>query len=231
MATHDYQIANGSGIGVRSDVNNALAAIVTQNSGPSAPSPTYPYMSWVDTTSGHLKQRNAANTAWIDHGLLSESILRTGVIASGGTGGLLRNDGDASGLSGVSDDVQAAIDGLAGDFTIIYPNGGTEGSPASVSNGNRYVEDNPFAGHRVICTVELLLGGVWADPGWLYIGTSSAGQGTVAGQVGDDIVVQTGTGGVGGLSTSYGGLHGYTGGTASSAPCRVLVWKMTGSTA
>ena len=32
MATHDYVIANGTGAAVRSDLNNALAAIVSQNS-------------------------------------------------------------------------------------------------------------------------------------------------------------------------------------------------------
>ena len=33
MATHDYVIANGTGAAVRSDLNNALAAIVSNNSG------------------------------------------------------------------------------------------------------------------------------------------------------------------------------------------------------
>ena len=32
MATHDYVVANGSGSAVRSDLNNALAAIVSNNS-------------------------------------------------------------------------------------------------------------------------------------------------------------------------------------------------------
>ncbi|PKR54395.1 hypothetical protein [Thalassospira marina] len=81
MAQHDYQISNGSGLAVRGDVNNALAAIVTQNSGDTAPSPTYPFMWWADSSAGHLKQRNAANTAWIDHGLLSKALLREGDVS------------------------------------------------------------------------------------------------------------------------------------------------------
>jgi hypothetical protein len=65
MAQHDYVIANGTGAAVRSDLNNALAAIVSQNSGATAPSPTYAYQFWADTTTGLLKLRNAANSAWI----------------------------------------------------------------------------------------------------------------------------------------------------------------------
>jgi hypothetical protein len=65
MAQHDYVIANGTGAAVRSDLNNALAAIVSQNSGATTPSTTYAYQWWADTTTGLLKLRNAANSAWI----------------------------------------------------------------------------------------------------------------------------------------------------------------------
>ena len=65
MAQHDYVIANGTGSSVRSDINDALAAIVSQNSGASAPATTYAYQLWADTTTGTLKLRNAANNAWI----------------------------------------------------------------------------------------------------------------------------------------------------------------------
>jgi len=65
VATHDYVIANGTGAAVRSDLNNALAAIVSQNSSATEPSPTYAYMAWVDTTAGVFKIRNGANNAWV----------------------------------------------------------------------------------------------------------------------------------------------------------------------
>lgn len=68
MAQHDYVIANGSGAAVRSDLNNGLAAIVSQNSGATAPATTYAYQMWVDTATGLLKQRNSANNAWITIG-------------------------------------------------------------------------------------------------------------------------------------------------------------------
>jgi hypothetical protein len=65
MATHDYVIANASGAAVRADLNNALAAIVTNNSNATEPATTYPYMLWADTTAGQLKLRNGTDDAWI----------------------------------------------------------------------------------------------------------------------------------------------------------------------
>jgi hypothetical protein len=67
MATHDYIISNASGAAVRADLNNALAAIVTNNSSATAPTTTYAYQWWADTGSSPavMKLRNAANSAWI----------------------------------------------------------------------------------------------------------------------------------------------------------------------
>ena len=65
MATHDYVIANGTGAAVRSDLNGALAAIVSNNSGATEPGTMYAYQWWADTTTGLLKLRNSANNAWI----------------------------------------------------------------------------------------------------------------------------------------------------------------------
>ena len=66
MATHDYDIANGTGAAVRADLNNVLQAILTNNSSSSSPSTTAAYMFWADTTAGLLKIRNSANDAWIE---------------------------------------------------------------------------------------------------------------------------------------------------------------------
>lgn len=65
MAQHDYVLDNQAGAAFRSDLNSALAAAVTQNSGPGEPATTYAYMLWADTSAAVLKQRNAANSAWI----------------------------------------------------------------------------------------------------------------------------------------------------------------------
>ena len=75
MATHDYVIANGTGAAVRSDLNDALAAIVSQNSNSTEPATTYAYQWWADTTTGLLKIRNAANSAWVTVGTLASTNL------------------------------------------------------------------------------------------------------------------------------------------------------------
>jgi hypothetical protein len=63
---HDYDVANGPGAAVRSDMNALFAAIVSQNSGATEPTTMFAYQFWADTTTGILKQRNYINTAWIN---------------------------------------------------------------------------------------------------------------------------------------------------------------------
>ena len=75
MAQHDYVIANGTGAAVRSDLNGALAAIATINSGATAPTTTYAFQLWADTTTGLLKIRNAANSAFVTVGTLASTNL------------------------------------------------------------------------------------------------------------------------------------------------------------
>ena len=108
MAQHDYVIANASGLAVRQDINNALAAVVSNNSGSAAPSTTYAYMWWSDTTTGLLKQRNAANSAWITVGTLGSANL--GLLPTSGgtlTGALLVDDSGTAALPAVAFDGDA----------------------------------------------------------------------------------------------------------------------------
>jgi hypothetical protein len=65
MAQHDAVIDDADGLAFLADLNDFTAAIISNNSGSSTPSVTYPYQWWADTTSGYMKQRNAANSAWI----------------------------------------------------------------------------------------------------------------------------------------------------------------------
>lgn len=94
MATHDYDIANGTGQAVRNDINGVLDAIVSNNSSSTEPSTTFAFMWWVDTNNTLLKIRNAANNAWITVGdysatnfglLTSTSAASTYLALAGGT--------------------------------------------------------------------------------------------------------------------------------------------------
>jgi|TARA_R100000479_G_scaffold176198_2_gene129560 hypothetical protein len=86
MATHDYNLANQSGASFRSDLNNALAAVLSNNSGASSPSTTVAYMLWADTNTSKLKIRNSSNDAWVDlinlDGTIARDLTLTGSSAN-----------------------------------------------------------------------------------------------------------------------------------------------------
>ena len=86
MSTHDYNIANASGASVRSDLNNALAAILSNNSNASSPSTTVAYSIWADTNAAKLKIRNSSNDDWVDlinlDGTIARDLTFTGASAN-----------------------------------------------------------------------------------------------------------------------------------------------------
>lgn len=97
MAQADGVIANQSGAAFRADLNNQLAALFTNHSGPNEPSTTYAYQPWADTTTGLLKIRNAANNGWVTVGTLADAGL--GLLSRAGgtmTGPLITASGTAS---------------------------------------------------------------------------------------------------------------------------------------
>jgi hypothetical protein len=71
MAQHDYNIANAAAATVRADINSALTAIATLNSGATAPATTFAYQWWFDTTNNLLKIRDGANASWVTVASLS----------------------------------------------------------------------------------------------------------------------------------------------------------------
>lgn len=85
MSQHDYVIDNANGPTVRADLNNALAAIVTQNGGATAPTNTFAGMPWMDTNNDKLMRRDATNSSWkwVDRSVVS--LLGDNVGAAGGT--------------------------------------------------------------------------------------------------------------------------------------------------
>ena len=100
MAQHDYNLANQSGADFRADLNNALSAIVTVNSGATEPSTTFAHQLWVDTANNVLKVRNAANNAWITTGVsITASNTFTGNITGNVTGDVTGNADTATTLA------------------------------------------------------------------------------------------------------------------------------------
>lgn len=70
---HDYVIDNQSAPTARADINAALQAIATTNSGGTAPVTTYANQIWYDTAANQLKKRNEADSAWIVLGTVDET--------------------------------------------------------------------------------------------------------------------------------------------------------------
>lgn len=120
MAQHDYSLANQSGLSFRQDLNNALAAIVSVNSGATEPSTMFAYQLWADTTAGLLKQRNAANNAWVTVGTLGSANLGLATAASPSFTGTATFAG--------------SID-LTGTGYVDLPAGTTAERPGTPSNG------------------------------------------------------------------------------------------------
>ncbi|MBV7418440.1 hypothetical protein KW830_08220 [Comamonas sp. CMM03] len=127
--------------------------------------------------------------------------------------------------------IQELLDAAIGS-TYIYPNGGSQASPASVAVNSRYVMANPYPGLSVICEVQLQYGGVWGGVGGFITvdgtGSTTNGFGILARQHADTIVVQTGSAALMVSSAYDGNPFGITGNIVNPLPCRVRVNKVKG---
>tara|TARA_Y100000033_G_scaffold24706_1_gene23295 strand:+ start:2618 stop:3223 length:606 start_codon:yes stop_codon:yes gene_type:complete len=66
VSQHDHSLANQSGSSFRSDLNNALSAIATNNSGSTDPASPFAHQWYYDEGDTTFKIRNAANNAYIN---------------------------------------------------------------------------------------------------------------------------------------------------------------------
>jgi hypothetical protein len=144
MAQHDYAIANQGFPAFRSDLNDALAAIVSNNSGATEPTTMFAHQIWVDTAANPsiLKIRNADNDAWITIGSIDQTgdtfTLTSAVSATtlNTSGAVVFNDAGADVDFRVeSDTVDHAlfVEGSSGNVGI-----GTS-SPSSFTSGDQLV--------------------------------------------------------------------------------------------
>lgn len=223
-------------------INDALAALGTNFAGGTDPAAlAKPYMTWADTTNGLIKRRNAAGTAWVVEGHLlrrSVGVIAPSDVPSSDIGPLyvsgqgMREYNVGLGAYAPAPDL-ALLDGALG-FTMIYPNGGSAGSPANITVNTRYVTTNPYPGFRVFCQIELRLGGVWGSPGGNLAVVGSGGGteyfGCISTQYNDaDIVTQTANNYL--ISNNPGGsCHPFPApGVVTTAPARIKVWKLKGA--
>jgi hypothetical protein len=224
----DYSLANQSGANFRSELNTILAAIVSQNSGSTAPSTTYAYQWWIDTgvSPALLKIRNAANDAWITVGdvtaanlglLTSATAASTYLALAGGTvtGELLIGTAGSlvfEGSSADANETTLAVTNPTADRTITLPD-------ASLTVAGINLAQTFTAAQRG--TISALTDGAIITPDFAVANNFSATLGgnrtlanptnLTAGQSGAIWITQDGTGG---RTLAFQSHWDFTGGTA-----------------
>ena len=226
MATHDYVIANGTGSAVRSDLNNALAAIVSNNSSSTEPSTTYAFQWWADTNNTLLKIRNAGNSAWVTVGdysatnfglLTSSSASSTYMPLAGGTftGAVTLGTGGSlifEGATADANETTLAVTDPTADRTITMPD--ATGTMTLLERAQTFTKAQRG-------TITALTDGATITPDFSASNNFSVTLGgnrtlanptnIVAGQSGVIFVSQDGTGS---RTLSYGSYWDFPGGTA-----------------
>ncbi len=145
MAQHDMNIANQGFPATRADLNNALQALASNNSGTSAPSTTFANQWWYDTTNNKLYIRNEANNAWIQVAVLDQTNAEwqiiTGVVQAKDGDGLALKTDDGTTRVFLKDDGNVGIGDTSPEsntnFTAL-----TVSSTASTGGGQVYVQSS-----------------------------------------------------------------------------------------
>jgi len=141
MSQHDFVIANQTASSARTDINDALQALASCNSGTSAPTTTYANMFWYETDTNILKMRNEADDDWINllyvdqtnnlvHVLDDTEVANT----SGTKVGVLGDHSDATWVTGTNTEkrlvspaqVKGAIDDATEDLVSVPTSGITQ---------------------------------------------------------------------------------------------------------
>lgn len=202
MSQHDYILDNQDGASFRADINSVLAAVASCNSGATAPATTYAYQVWHDTTTDIIKQRNAANTAWLNladvllagktiNGLLTYTNQMTQAASQATTSGTFKDFTSIPSwvkritlsFQGVSTNGSSSVlvqlgtgtpttSGYLGSAIII----GTAGAAANFSSGFRLFFNTSDAATTVrhgSITITNVTGNVWAVSGVVGLSDSA----------------------------------------------------------
>jgi hypothetical protein len=138
MSQATKSVPNQSRTSYRAAVNAALQALATKDSGATAPSETYPFMFWADTSANKLKQRDSLNASWVVIGDLDMEALGLLPKAGGALAGILQMFAGADIASAATVDLGAAT---GNDITITHSSGTTAttgfGGATTIQKGAR----------------------------------------------------------------------------------------------
>ena len=186
MSEHDYDIANQLSANLRIDLNNALKALNSNNSGVTEPSTTFANMLWYDTTSKILKMKPEDNAAgqWISIGYLDQStdtfkILDDTVVttAAGVTAGLIGDQTTATweAGTGTTDSLVSPADVKAAVLALTPPNVIGTGSQSwradTTRAANTWYHNNSQAA--------IMIQAYWSGGATVYVGPSTSSFATI----------------------------------------------------
>lgn len=139
-------------------------------------------------------------------------------------------DGANRDLSNLTQDGE---DHFLGDdnFTIIYPNGGTEELPANITTNSLYLMSNPFPNYFVACSAEIYYSNSWHEVAYSnYYNASTtynANTGIIVSQEYDGtIALRTGTQFIASAAARYATTAVLPTDAIATVPCRIRVWKI-----
>ena len=158
MAQHDMNIANQGFPATRADINNALNAIATNNSGTSEPSTTFANQWFYNTNTNKLFIRNEANNAFIEVATLDQTNNEWQIT----TGTIQAKDSD--GLALKTDDGNTRI--------FINDSDGNVGIGTTDVNGGRLVVGDAVSGDTSL--IQLLRTGVTERTNFIGLSDSDA---------------------------------------------------------
>ena len=201
MAQHDYNIANQTFPNTRTDINDVLSAIASNNSGDTAPSTTFANQWFYETDTNKLFIRNEDNDAYIH------------VLTLNQTNDTVSSIGGAATLAGIDDQTSSNDDQLTITDTAVIINEDSDDVDFRVeSNGNA---------NKLVVNAGNNLVGINADPdlgSGLHIKNADSGQ-SAAGGNGDELVLENdgecGLSILSGASSSGNIFFGDSGGSAT----------------
>lgn len=231
MSQHDLDIANQTASAARADINLALKALGSVNSGASAPATTFANMLWYDTTNNALKMRAEADDAWISVGYLDQSsdafriFDDTQVVSSSGSQtGLIGDQASSAWQTGTSTTeslvspakIASAISSLSiGGFQSIqvFTSSSTWNKPSGINKILVYVTGGGQGGSVANQGESAGTAIAFRD----VSGTSSATVTVGAGGAGVNTTTSGGSGGASTFSGAGSNVVGCAGGTGSSS--------------
>ena len=179
MSQHDMNIENQGFPAFRSDLNNALAALASTNTGATSPSTTCAQQLWYDSTANLLKMRNTDNDAWITLAYLDQTNdeweLRSAVVQAVDAAGISFNTDEGTTRLSISD--TGAVD-VVGTFTAARGIGDT--NTDTTNSGSVTLDFSTHQNHVLTLTGNVTL----ANPTTETVGQS-----------GFIVFIQDGTGG------------------------------------